>query len=223
MVNISEFKERIFPKSLKNVFLSFAILSAFLTSGILRSQNNPFPDTIKVDSSEAARKGLFDKENRKTFKIIFSGKPAKAALFSLVIPGGGQAYNKKYWKVPIAWGLVGFFGYTAIQSNNTYKEIDNAYRCMLRGENCAYNGITEAVTLRPYRDKARNSSERNWVTFSAVYLIQVLEAYIDRHLIDFDLNDNLAFKPTISSEFSSIGLTMQLSKKSSATKNLFDF
>ena len=94
---------------------------------------------------------------------------------------------------------------------------------MLRGENCSYNGITEATTLRPYRDKARNSSERNWVTFSAVYLIQVLEAYIDRHLIDFDMNENLAFKPTISSEYAAIGLTMQLSKKSSVAKKLFEF
>ncbi|MBK7094687.1 MAG: hypothetical protein IPH57_06480 [Saprospiraceae bacterium] len=223
MVNIPEFKAKLFLKNLKNIFFILQLLLFFMLTGILRSQNIPFPDTIKVDSTEAEIKGLFDKENRKTFKIIFSGKPAKAALFSLVIPGGGQAYNRKYWKVPIAWGLVGFFGYHAIQSRNTYKEMDNAYRCMLRGENCSYENITDAITLRPYRDQARNTNERNWVTFSAVYLIQVLEAYIDRHLIDFDLNENLAFKSTISPDFAAIGLTMLFNKKSSAQKKLYDF
>lgn len=220
MFNTSEIKARLL---LKNPVFIVLVLLVFIKPELLRSQNIPYPDTIKIDSTEAEKKGLFDKENRKTFKIIFSGKPAKAALFSLIIPGGGQAYNRKYWKVPVAWGLVGYFGYQAIQSRNTYKEMDDAYRCMLRGENCSYENITDPATLRSYRDQARSTSERNWVTFSAVYLIQVLEAYIDRHLIDFDLNENLAFKSAISPEFAAIGLTLQLNKKSSTGKKLYNF
>ena len=208
------------------VFYMVFLFSINLTP--LLSQNNPFPDTIKIDSADAAQRGLFDKENRQTFKIIFSGKPAKAALFSLLIPGGGQAYNRKYWKIPIAWGLVGYFGYQAYQFNKDYKEMDKAYRCMLRGEECQYTftggyTISDAKTLRPYRDKARSASERNWVTFSAIYLLQVIEAYIDRHLIDFDLDENLALTPSITPGYSGIGVTMQLNKTSTEKKNLFIF
>lgn len=184
-------------------------------------QNIPFPDTIRVDSAEAESRGLFDAENRKTFKIIFSGKPGKAALYSLLIPGGGQAYNRKYWKLPIVWGAVGFFGYQAISATRNYREMDKAYRCMLRGEECFYEygpenrkiRVTTAGEMRPIRDRGRNASERSWVTFSAIYLIQVFEAYIDRHLIDFDMDENLTFSSFVSPGYLGVGFAMHPDKR----------
>lgn len=203
--------------------LSFLFLFLLVNSSGFYAQNNPFPDTIKVDSADAQRKGLFDKENQKTFKVIFSGKPAKAALFSLIIPGGGQIYNKKYWKLPIVWGAVGYYGYVAVLSRNEYKKIDEIYRCALRGGNCSYKNYTNPDAIRAYRDEARNKSDRNWVTFSAIYLIQMIEAYVDRHLIDFDLNENLAFKTSINYNYSGIGLSYSIGKKPSPTKFITEF
>ena len=167
-------------------------------------------DTIRVDSSEARRFGLFNKENSKTFKILLSGKPAKAALFSLLIPGGGQAYNKRYWKIPVVWAVVGYTGYLALQAENNYREIDDIYKCLLRHGDCSYNGITDASLLAPWRQKARSLRERMWVTFSLVYFVQMVEAYIDRHLIDFDISEKLTFKPLVTPAGVNIGFSMAL-------------
>ena len=183
--------KKIHIKKIINVILFLVFI---LQGHLLLSQTDIPTDTIQVDSAEAEKLGLFNKENRQTFKILFSGKPAKAGLYSLLIPGAGQAYNKRYWKIPIVWGAVGYFGYSAYVAGKDYREIDEAYRCMLRNEGCSYNGITDPGQLRPYRDNARSYKENMWVTFSIVYLVQAIEAYIDRHLIDFDLSKDLSFR-----------------------------
>ncbi len=193
------------------ILLSLSILMMlFVSNNILLAQTDIPTDTIQIDSAEAEKLGLFNKENRRTFKILFSGKPAKAALFSLFLPGSGQAYNGKYWKMPIVWGLIGYFGYNAYSASKKYKEMDDAYWCMVRNEHCSYNGITDPNQLRPYRNNARSYKERMWVTFSIVYLVQAIEAYIDRHLIDFDLNKDLSFKPEFSKRGFAIGLNYNL-------------
>ncbi|HHH54250.1 MAG TPA: hypothetical protein ENK91_11370 [Bacteroidetes bacterium] len=183
---------------MRYLFNIFLISIFLLNSSSLRSQTDIPTDTIQIDSAQAQKLGLFNKENRKTFKIVFSGKPAEAFLFSVFLPGAGQAFNGKYWKMPLVWGAIGYFGYAAIQATNDYNNWDNTYRCLLRGQNCSYNGISSPTQLRPYRDRARSNMERMWVSFGAVYLIQAIEAYIDRHLIDFDLDKNLSFSPVIS-------------------------
>jgi len=82
----------------KSFLLTLMIGSSIFCSKKVAVQNTPFPDTIKVDSAEAVQMGLFDAENRKTFKIMFSGKPARAGLYSLFLYKLIQQYNKKYWK-----------------------------------------------------------------------------------------------------------------------------
>jgi len=188
----------------------------FLPAG---AQTDIPTDTIRIDSAEAEKLGLFNKENRQTFKMIFSGKPAQAALFSLFLPGAGQAYNGKYWKIPIVLGLIGYFGYNAIAASKTYSEMDKAYRCMLRNEVCSYKGITDASQLRPYRDNARSNKERMWVTFSMVYLVQAIEAYIDRHLIDFDLDKNLSFDSGFKNGGLNLGFKYNLNSSKSRLVN----
>lgn len=216
----------------KSFLLTLMIGLSIFCSKKVAGQNTPFPDTIKVDSAEAVQMGLFDAENRKTFKIMFSGKPARAGLYSLILPGAGQIYNKKYWKAPIVWGVVGYFGYVAIKSNTEFKAMDEAYRCMLKGGSCTYTIknanntetiITDEKVMRSYRDAKRNTNENNWVIFSVVYLVQVLEAYIDRHLIDFDLNPNLSFNSSIRPDFKGFGLTYNLNENKSPQKKLFSF
>jgi hypothetical protein len=59
---------------------------------------------------------------------MFAGRPGKAALYSLIIPGAGQAYNKKYWQVPIVWGAVGTVGYFVIDNSKEYRDLRDAYR-----------------------------------------------------------------------------------------------
>ena len=202
-----------FSYTLSIIFLLFVFIN------ISYSQTDIPSDTIKVDSAKAEKLGLFNKENKKTFKVIFSGKPGKAALFSIIIPGGGQAYNKRYWKIPIVWGAVGYFGYVALQANQNYNKVNNGYKLMLQDEDYIYNNYTSAAQLRPYRDQLRSSRERAWVTFGIIYLVQSIEAYIDRHLIDFDLKEDLSFNPNFDNGNINFGLSLNLSKKNKKLSN----
>ena len=60
-------------------------------------------------------------------------RPAKAAFFSAVLPGLGQAYNKKYWKIPIVYAAIGGGLYFYFDNNNVYKRYRNAYKRRLAG------------------------------------------------------------------------------------------
>lgn len=216
----------------KSLYVIFVLGLSFFCSENVVAQNTPFPDTIKLDSAEAVHMGLFDAENRKTFKIMFSGKPSRAGLYSLIIPGAGQIYNKKYWKAPIVWGVVGYFGYVAVKSNIERKAMYKAYECMLISDSCTFTIknanntetiITDDKVMRNYLDAKKSTNQNNWVIFSVVYLVQVLEAYIDRHLIDFDLNPNLSFNSSITPDFKGFGISYSLNQNKHPQKKLFSF
>ena len=74
------------------------------------------------------------KEKKVISKNIYNPlSPSKAAFYSAVFPGGGQAYNKKYWKVPLAWAAVGIPTYFYLNNNSEYKRYREAYKLRKRG------------------------------------------------------------------------------------------
>lgn len=128
--------------------------------------------------------------NKSGFFSLFTGKPGKAALYSLIIPGGGQIYNKKWLKAPIAMGIDGFTIYYVYQSNRLYNQAQNLYITALReGGN-----VSRAKAVR---DIYRKRREYSWVWFTIGHLLTVVDAYVDRHLMGFDVSDDLTFQPLL--------------------------
>ncbi len=216
-------------KSIEEILFSntiFRLMKFVLALGMIMifptdifSQNTIKKDTIEIDSSEAVNLDLFNKDNKNTFKILFSGKPARAALYS-VIPGLGQIYNKKYWYAPIIWAGLGYFGYKAVISTRDYKKSYSVYKCLKKyGDNrCHFDSpsgvvYTNASLLRPEVDKLHSIEERNWVTFGIIYVVQIIHAYIQRHLVDFDLNENLSITPSIQSGTVALGVSLNINSK----------
>lgn len=106
--------------------------------------------------------------------------PQKALMFALVLPGLGQAYNEKYWKIPIVWGALGGVGY--VISNNT-KE----YKAAI------YNYIEDPnENTERYVDGWRRNMELSYIVAIAVYGLQILDAYVDANLSSWDVNNNLS-------------------------------
>lgn len=133
------------------------------------------------------------------FFTIFKGNPGKAALNSLVFPGAGQAYNKKWWKIPLVYGLEGFTIYNYFNSRSIFNEWNSCYLEFLGNqelvtaiayENC--QGVTERTDAFRIRNSARSQKERNFLIMIGAHLFQTLEAFIDRHLIDFDVDEDLS-------------------------------
>lgn len=141
--------------------------------------------------------------------------PKKALWLAIVIPGAGQIYNRKYWKLPIVYG--GFVGcaYAMRWNNMMYKDYSQAYIDLTDDDpnTKSYerfqqfsNRITDANIQRRYQElfKNRKNRFRRWRDLSffvmcGVYAISIIDAYVDASLSEFDISDDLTMRvaPTI--------------------------
>ncbi len=131
-------------------------------------------------------------------KVQFRPVPQRAALLSL-IPGGGQLYNRRYWKVPIVYGVMGGLFFLAEDNRKEYVRFRDAYQKELAGEPHDFPGVS-ATVLRNNRDIWHKNMEEAYIFLGLTYLIQIAEAYVDAHLQDFDISDDLSasWKPVVS-------------------------
>jgi hypothetical protein len=131
--------------------------------------------------------------------------PRKALLFAAVAPGLGQIYNKKYWKLPLVYGGMYMIGKYGIKFyGDIYKEYKGHLfynlENNLRGENDINPNVNQSTgQLRRIVDKARRERDFMVILMGGVYLLQIIDAHVDAHLKEFDLNPNLrvSVEPTI--------------------------
>lgn len=164
------------------MFRNFFILVFLLFAISISSQN----DTIPLGSDTAA-------QTKAQKKAIYSSA-RKASLMSAVIPGLGQAYNKKYWKIPIIYAGLGGFGYMFLSNNKQY----NLYRANV----IAYNdGDSTTVPKMPeyssdqsqtLKLQYRKNRDFAVIGFGLIYLINIIDANVDAHLKTFDVSDDLS-------------------------------
>ena len=128
--------------------------------------------------------------NKNGFFSLFRGKPGKAALYSLILPGGGQVYNKKWLKVPLAIALDGFTLYNVINSRQLYNRAQEIYLEALVEQNS-----TRINRARAQRDVFRKQNEYSYIWFGLGHLLTIVDAYVDRHLMDFDVSTDLSISP----------------------------
>ena len=165
---------------------------------------NAYSDTIagNADTLEAATDTL----------QYLKHSPTKAALFSLVLPGLGQAYNKRFWKIPIVYVGFGVAGYYLKTNQDLYVRFRSGYRKFSNNPNDPET--TEYIGKLPYKisqtsDKAGAlkyytdlyRTWRDWSVFSLslIYLLNVIDASVDAYFFYYDISDNLSLKvkPTI--------------------------
>ena len=135
-------------------------------------------------------------------KKIENRVPNKAALMSAIVPGSGQIYNRKYWKAPIAWIGLGVTAYLAVdfyKQTDTYgKAAFNTTHGNSAANSSSYHGYNlQTLTqtqLSTLQDDSRRYMYMNIAIFSGIYALNIIDAYVDAHLKEFDVNDNLSFK-----------------------------
>jgi hypothetical protein len=123
--------------------------------------------------------------------------PAKAAFYSAVLPGLGQAYNKKYWKIPLVYGAIGTSLYFYIDSNKKYHQYRDAYKRRLEGytdDNYTYLDKTRLIAGQKFYQRNRDLSALFVVAF---YALNIIDANVDAALIQFNVGENLSLKPII--------------------------
>jgi hypothetical protein len=106
--------------------------------------------------------------------------PSKALMFALVLPGLGQAYNGKYYKIPIVWGALGVAGYAIVFNTNQYRDATLNYM------------LDESSTNKRYLDGWKRRMELSYIGAIVVYGLQILDAYVDANLSTWDVSENLS-------------------------------
>lgn len=121
----------------------------------------------------------------------------KASIYSFVLPGLGQAYNKKYWKIPIIYAGFGALAYNISINNSEMKEFTEAYRYRMNGD--TYVTDNKYVARYPNvndllkgRDFYRRRVELSVIFTAAWYLLNVVDAAVDAHFFDYDISEDLS-------------------------------
>ncbi len=123
--------------------------------------------------------------------------PAKAAFYSAVLPGLGQAYNKKYWKIPLVYGAIGTSLYFYIDSNKKYHQFRDAYKRRLEGytdDEYSYLDNNRLIAGQKFYQRNRDLSSLFVVGF---YVLNIIDANVDAALMQFNVDDKLSIKPNV--------------------------
>ncbi len=169
---------------------------------------------MKMDSLIAAAKAMpTDSAETKPKKRGFVKRffndgfpnPKKAALLSLVFPGGGQLYNRRYIKAPIVIGGIGYSAYLISVNTKRFKQFRKAHLYRVDGDPDTIDEFTDVdgneawsdSDLRRWRDIFQKDKELAYVATIAIFTLSAVEAFVDAHLRTFDVDEDLGvrFKP----------------------------
>jgi hypothetical protein len=196
------------------------LLSSLMTCGI-KAQ-----DTMAVSKERVRRYTL---------------EPVRATMYAAALPGLGQIYNRKYWKVPIVYAGFGALGYAVSFNTRNYNTFITAYQDftdiipetdsyldLLVNQDPAqydpvlypesYNPSNEAwvrTTLLNGVDYYRRYRDLSYIGITAWYLLTIIEAHVDASLFDYDISDNLrAYIMPVSTAYARItpGITFSIIK-----------
>lgn len=165
------------------------------------SQNDTAKKVVTIDTLKKipAREKItvFDSLSK-----IYS--PRKAAIRSAMLPGWGQVYNKKYWKLPIVYGALGITGGVFFYNLNTYRDLRFAFKAKFLAETTRDSSLLPLVKrkylvfpssdLRYYRDEYRRNIDYSALFFILFWGLNVVDAAVDAHLKSFDVSPDLSFK-----------------------------
>ncbi|MDI6802946.1 MAG: DUF5683 domain-containing protein [Bacteroidota bacterium] len=156
----------------------------FLVIGV-DAQPSLFNDLrLKDDSLRVVSERMSQGE---VFKTTKTKSPTIAMLLSAGLPGAGQLYNESYWKIPVILGLAGYWGYEWVGLNREYKNFKNLY-----SESLIKLPPSGNYQYRTDRDFYRSERDKFAWYLGILYVVNILDAYVDASLFEFSVDDNLA-------------------------------
>jgi hypothetical protein len=122
----------------------------------------------------------------------------KAALYAAILPGLGQIYNKRYWKLPILYGGIATMGYWIDYNNKKYQQMRNAF---LEKRSLPEELWTDPIAINVSSDNLQNQIDyyrRNrdllMILMAGLYFLQIVDAHVDAHLMEFDISEDISFR-----------------------------
>ena len=187
---------------------------------VLRNDSLPSPsvsefhvvqsgDSLRVDLDSVVKADKERKERTssptkgKTSLDYFKPDPKRATWYALVCPGLGQIYNRSYWKLPILYGGILTFTYLISWNGGMYNDYHNAYHDILDDDPTtdsylafypSYDGTQSWLqsTLKTKTKRYRRARDLSTFGLVAFYMVSVIDAFVDAHLYDFSVTDDLS-------------------------------
>lgn len=196
---------------LNKTIIAFVLCLFFSFSAVAQTKKEN--DTTKTKS--LVEPVIVSLDSTQVRKPIDPLAPSRAAFYSAILPGLGQAYNKKYWKIPIVYAAIGTGIYFYIDNNTEYKKVRNAYRRRLAGfSDDEFQGRLTDDGLRQAQTTLRRNKELSLLVTVGLYALNIIDANVDAHLLQYNIDDNLSFKPHYKLDqfdnSGSLGLTFNL-------------
>ena len=194
---------------------SIAIDTTSLVDSLQQTPPISTTDSLAVTPTKKKKSGLFSRGGPRS--------PRKALLLSLIIPGGGQFYNKRYWKVPIVYAAVGGMIYLVDQNTKDYKFVRDEYIKRVDGDPETVDFFEQYnwtdADIKNLRDQYNKNKELAYIGLVAVHLLSAVEAFVDAHLRDFEINEDLGLRlePSIENSLQGpvmgFGVSLQFQRK----------
>lgn len=175
----------------------------FTALGASAQQALPSPDSLEKKGKKQAPSKTTAQGQTKTANPY--PVPKKAAIRSAILPGWGQAYNKKYWKIPIVYAGLGITGGILISNINLYKDINYALDVLNNKDTANFVNVDDALkplllnpfgqnTLVNYRAETRRNIDYSVLAVLLIWGLNVVDATVDAHLKSFDISNQLSLQ-----------------------------
>ncbi|HEX4850356.1 MAG TPA: DUF5683 domain-containing protein [Puia sp.] len=220
---------------MKLVILSFLCLLGILPACVLAQKT----DTVitKSDTIHLAPK-VKDSLPKKDSVAKKKHDPHKATIYSAILPGAGQVYNKKYWKVPIVYAAIGIPAYTYFYNKSWYNKCQYALVVTVNGTSNIDSLKAVAPELLPfvragdqtsiinYRNEFRKNQDYSILFVLLFWGLNIVDAAVDAHLKGFNVNDDLSMRikpmltpgPTLTTMTAGVSFVFDLHKTKPARK-----
>ena len=155
-------------------------------------------DSLAIESP-IVQESLEEEEER-DYKPYNALAPAKAAFYSAILPGLGQAYNGRYWKIPLVYAGIGTGVYFYINNKKDLNRYRNIYKRRLAGyrdDEFIRDGVIllEEEALIRAQQLFRRNMELSLLVTAGLYALNIIDANVDAHLQQFNVNEDLTLKP----------------------------
>ena len=161
---------------------------------LIGSENFAQTDSTSIDT-ESDTLIIFDEEIVQ-IKDLNKRNPTRALLYSAVVPGLGQAYNRKFWKIPVVYSAVGGVAFLFNNNNKQYNRYLKGLHELLDTtvQITIFTDNPDVQTITQYKDNYRRNRDLSAVIFIAFYILNFIDATVDAHLSDFDISNDLSLK-----------------------------
>jgi hypothetical protein len=158
-----------------------------------------------LEKKDSIYRGTKSKATMDSIELRQRKNYRRATLYSAILPGAGQFYNKKYWKIPIVYAAIGIPAYLYFDNKKIYNEAQYALVVTINGsKGDSLNNVSQdflplvqsgnTTAIINYRDEARKNEDYSVLFFLLFYGLNILDATVDAHLKDFNVNSDLSFR-----------------------------